>query len=46
MCFVFGKIVTFWTKTIGENLDFFKCDILPIFDIIKLREEKTTMVSV
>jgi hypothetical protein len=27
-------------KTIGENLDFLKCDILPIFDITKLREKK------
>ncbi len=27
-------------KTIGKNLDFLKCDILPISDITKLREKK------
>jgi hypothetical protein len=40
MCFFFGKIVTFWTKTIGKILIFLKCDILPIFDITKLRGKK------
>jgi len=34
------KNVTFWMKTIGKNLDFLKCDILPISDITKLREKK------
>jgi hypothetical protein len=36
----FWKNVTFWMKTIGKNLDFLKCDILPISDITKLREKK------
>jgi hypothetical protein len=36
----FWKNVTFWMKTIGKNLDFLKCDILPISDITKLRGKK------
>jgi hypothetical protein len=38
----------FGPKKLGKIWTFLKCDILPIFDITKLRgkKKKTTMVSV